>query len=171
MPFQRISTEIEGSGISQLKVAVNKPQPGDWVQIHYNGKCNGKFFVDTWRIQKKVQFQVVDDYHRKEGLYRGLNRAVQKMMLGEKSTFKIPPSCAFGEEGLSKANENSNKKDHKNRNPHGVSYLRIGPNKHVELEILLVSIARDDKWHLMQIPEESCAKFLCDMFCGPWSST
>mmetsp|Transcript_1329 Transcript_1329/g.2639 ORF Transcript_1329/g.2639 Transcript_1329/m.2639 type:complete len:100 (-) Transcript_1329:37-336(-) len=99
------------------------------------------------------------------------------MNLGEEATLTIPAEKAFGAQGLSKANypegpKAQPKPDHKTRNPiMATSYISIGPNVDVEVEVALIKVSKNGKWHSKQLHKWSCAEWLCKFLTGNWSVT
>lgn len=135
---------------------------GDVCQIHIVGniaspkKKSGLFsccpasteFIDTMHMQKRVTVEIKEDYIKGyEGLYRGLNEALKTMTFGEESSFYIPSELAFGSEGLSKAHAEANNSDHTSRNPGGTSFLNIGPDEDLIVDIVFFRVCRDNAWH------------------------
>lgn len=72
---------------------------------------------------------------------------MKTMVLGEKSSFFIPSELAFGQEGLTKANEGTQDPDHLSRNPACASHIPIGPDEDIEVDIIFLRVCRDGNWH------------------------
>jgi hypothetical protein len=154
-----LKTTYEGPGTDQLGVVLGDSMVGDVCQLHFVGNITstpkssccvpgGTEFIDSMHMQTRVNVTIkefgVKEY---EGLYRGLNEALKMMKFGEESTFFIPSELAFGPEGLSKSNAHSNLADNEARNPGGTSFIPIGPDEDLVLDIVFFRVGRDGQWH------------------------
>jgi FKBP-type peptidyl-prolyl cis-trans isomerase len=145
-----------------LKVHLGNSQIGDVCQIHIvgnitsttkpSGLCSciapSTQYIDTNQTTKRVTVKIKENANNDiEGLYRGLNEGLKTMVFGEESTFYVPSELAFGSEGLSMANEGDNNPDHVNRNPGGISFLKIGPDEDLLVDIVFFRVCRDGVLH------------------------
>jgi hypothetical protein len=160
---------------------MGKPKPGDYVKVKYyadvlkpNGKSGGNF-IDTEHIGKQVAFKVTSTKNGgqpHQGLYVGLNEAVQNMLLGEEAKLILSSDMAFGDEGLPKhynansgflgssvgiigvamANDPNAPKGHHGRNPLCVAYIGVPPNSEIQVKIALLEI----NGHRRAIKEMTC---------------
>lgn len=168
-------TTLKSEGISQLNEDIGTPVIGDYVGIRYRAFAlidgKRKKFADTYQHSTLPQFQLGDK--QLEGLYVGLTEGILTMNLGEEATLTIPAEKAFGKQGLTKANypegpKAQPKADHKTRNPMATSYVTIGPDVDIQIEVELIKVSKNGKWHCKQVHESSGAAFLCKCLTGNW---
>eukprot|EP00568_Trieres_chinensis_P006892 CAMPEP_0183299844 /NCGR_PEP_ID=MMETSP0160_2-20130417/6457_1 /TAXON_ID=2839 ORGANISM="Odontella Sinensis, Strain Grunow 1884" /NCGR_SAMPLE_ID=MMETSP0160_2 /ASSEMBLY_ACC=CAM_ASM_000250 /LENGTH=176 /DNA_ID=CAMNT_0025462163 /DNA_START=90 /DNA_END=616 /DNA_ORIENTATION=- len=160
--IKKLATQYEGPGTDQLGKYLGKTRTGDTCQVHLKGriipgvqeKRPGLFccipssteFIDTVHMTKRVTVTLREDGIKTyDGLYRGLHECLLTMKFGEESAFFVPSCLAFGEKGLSKSSVE--RRADEDRIPGGVSFLAIGPDQDLEVEIVFFRLCRDGKWH------------------------
>lgn len=140
------------------------PKAGDVVKVRYRAwtmkkKKDGTLkkdgnFIDTDHLGPGVAFKIMDDDDAHVGMYRGLNKVVRTMNLGEEADIILSPALAFGDKGLSRyyepnagfaktqmevlgtamPNDPNAPEDHRDRNPLCIAYLGVPPGASVFLE-------------------------------------
>ena len=98
---EKIEAEPDGYGLYFINIkegAGKKVEPGDTVEIHYEGRfLDGKFFDSTRKRDEVFQFV----YGHELQLIQGLEKAVGLMREGGKALVIIPSDLAFGSHGSS----------------------------------------------------------------------
>ncbi|KAJ1473804.1 hypothetical protein T484DRAFT_1972211 [Baffinella frigidus] len=95
LTFQPL-TNGQGVEYSVLKKGSGpKPKVGDLVAIRFKASYNGKAFDDTFATANSYYYRVGSD-----NIIKGLDLAVQNMVVGDRWALKVPPSVAFGEKGV-----------------------------------------------------------------------
>ena len=131
----------ESDGQDQLKQDVGKIVPCDKVTIHYKGRyatdAKTVEYEDTFHSEKKLTFVVGSE--DEQTIIRGLQEAVQQMVLGEVACFEVSSDYGYGN------------KEHK-------GYVRTVPaNSDLVLEVSIMAITRDGARHNRKQPVDNAS--------------